>query len=92
MPLTICSSPSATIGWRSRCGGSRNGSSYNRRQCKTCKPWLRRWLHGSNPSIVNASAIDVVTRDLRGQACVRVKGRTENLIVSRPFSHLFKQM
>lgn len=43
-------------------------------------------------TIVNASVIDNVTRDLRGQASVRVKGRKENLSVSRPFSHLFKQM
>lgn len=42
--------------------------------------------------IVNASAIDVVTRDFRGQASVKVKNRKENLAVSRPFSHLFKQM
>lgn len=43
-------------------------------------------------TIVNASAIEAVTRDMRGQAFVRVKGRKENLSVSRPFSHLFKQM
>jgi DNA-binding LytR/AlgR family response regulator len=51
----------------------------------------RFWqIHRS--TIVNASAIDSVTRDMRGQASVRVKGRKENLSVSRPFSHLFKQM
>ncbi len=43
-------------------------------------------------TIVNASAIEMVTRDFRGQATVKVKGRKENLAVSRPFSHLFKQM
>ncbi len=43
-------------------------------------------------TIVNASAIESVTRDIRGQASVRVKGRKESLSVSRPFSHLFKQM
>ncbi len=43
-------------------------------------------------TIVNASAIDAVSRDFRGQATVKVKGRKENLTVSRPFSHLFKQM
>lgn len=43
-------------------------------------------------TIVNAGAIEGVTRDFRGQATVRVKGRKENLTVSRPFSHLFKQM
>lgn len=51
----------------------------------------RFWqIHRS--TIVNASAIDLVTRDLRGQAAVRVRGRKETLIVSRPFSHLFRQM
>ena len=36
-------------------------------------------------TVVNASAIDAVTRDFRGQATVKVKGRKENLTVSRPF-------
>lgn len=43
-------------------------------------------------TIVNATAIESVSRDFRGQATVKVKGRKENLTVSRPFSHLFKQM
>jgi len=43
-------------------------------------------------TILQAAAIDAVTRDFRGQATVKVKGRKENLTVSRPFSHLFKQM
>ena len=43
-------------------------------------------------TIVNASAVDSVTRDFRGQATVKLRGRKENLVVSRPFSHLFKQM
>ena len=43
-------------------------------------------------TIVNALAIETVSRDFRGQATVKVKGRKENLTVSRPFSHLFKQM
>jgi len=42
--------------------------------------------------IVNARAIESVSRDFRGQATVKIKGRPENLAVSRPFSHLFKQM
>ncbi len=42
--------------------------------------------------IVNALAIESVSRDFRGQASVKIKGRPENLSVSRPFSHLFKQM
>jgi len=51
----------------------------------------RYWqIHRS--TIVNASAIESVSRDFRGQAVVKVKGRKENLVVSRPFSHLFKQM
>jgi DNA-binding LytR/AlgR family response regulator len=53
----------------------------------TAKFWQ---IHRS--TIVNASAIELVTRDFRGQASVKVKGRKENLAVSRPFSHLFKQM
>jgi DNA-binding LytR/AlgR family response regulator len=43
-------------------------------------------------AIVNAKAIESVTRDFRGQASVKIKGRPEGLTVSRPFSHLFKQM
>ncbi len=43
-------------------------------------------------TIVQAGAIEAVTRDFRGQATVKVRGRKENLTVSRPFSHLFKQM
>src|SRR5258706_2639671 len=43
-------------------------------------------------TVVNAASIDSVSRDFRGQATVKVKGRKENLTVSRPFSHLFKQM
>ena len=43
-------------------------------------------------TLVNAGAIDSVTRDFRGQAHVKVKGRDESLVVSRIYSHLFKQM
>ena len=43
-------------------------------------------------AIVNVNAVEAVTRDFRGQAQVKVKGRKELLTVSRPFSHLFKQM
>jgi len=43
-------------------------------------------------TIVNVSAIEGVTRDAHGQAAVRIRGRKEILSVSRPFSHLFKQM
>jgi len=43
-------------------------------------------------TIVNATSIESVSRDIHGQATVRIKGRRENLVVSRPFSHLFKQM
>ncbi len=43
-------------------------------------------------TIVQVRAIETVTRDFRGQASVRVRDRKENLTVSRPFSHLFKQM
>ena len=51
----------------------------------------RFWqIHRS--TIINVKAIDSVSRDFRGQAQVKIKGRKENLTVSRPFSHLFKQM
>ena len=53
----------------------------------TAKFWQ---IHRS--TIVNASVVESVSRDFRGQATVKVKGRKENLVVSRPFSHLFKQM
>jgi DNA-binding LytR/AlgR family response regulator len=43
-------------------------------------------------TIVNANAIAAVTRDFRGQAHVKVRGRDESLVVSRIYSHLFKQM
>ena len=43
-------------------------------------------------TIVNVNAIAGVTRDFRGDATVKVKGHKEQLKVSRPFSHLFKQM
>ncbi|MBS0314008.1 MAG: response regulator transcription factor [Burkholderiales bacterium] len=43
-------------------------------------------------TIVNVNAIAGVTRDFRGDATVKVKGHKEALKVSRPFSHLFKQM
>lgn len=43
-------------------------------------------------AIVNAHAIESVTRDFRGQPSVKIKGRPESLVVSRPFSHLFRQM
>lgn len=43
-------------------------------------------------TIVRVTAIDKVTRDFRGDATVHVKGSKETLKVSRPYSHLFKQM
>ena len=43
-------------------------------------------------TIVNAHAIAGVTRDFRGQAHVKVKGKPDSLVVSRIYSHLFKQM
>ena len=42
-------------------------------------------------TIVNVNAIAGVTRDFRGDATVKVKDHKEQLKVSRPFSHLFKQ-
>lgn len=43
-------------------------------------------------TIVNVSAIAGVTRDFRGQAHVKIRGKDESLVVSRIYSHLFKQM
>ena len=43
-------------------------------------------------TLVNVHAIAGVTRDFRGQAHVKIKGKDETLVVSRIYSHLFKQM
>jgi DNA-binding LytR/AlgR family response regulator len=62
---------------------------------------IRELLDGLDPeafwqihrsTLVNASAIAGVTRDFRGQAHVKIKGKDESLVVSRIYSHLFKQM
>ncbi|HSN19193.1 MAG TPA: LytTR family DNA-binding domain-containing protein [Usitatibacter sp.] len=62
---------------------------------------IRELLAGLDPdafwqihrsTVVNAGAIAGVTRDFRGQAHLKVRGRDESLVVSRIYSHLFKQM
>jgi DNA-binding LytR/AlgR family response regulator len=62
---------------------------------------IRELLDGLDPEvfwqihrsvIVNVNAIAGVTRDFRGQAHIKVKGKDETLTVSRIYSHLFKQM
>jgi len=62
---------------------------------------IRELIDGLDPEVfwqihrstlVNAGAISAVTRDFRGQAHVKVKGKDESLVVSRIYSHLFKQM
>lgn len=62
---------------------------------------IRELLDGLDPEVfwqihrstlVNVSAIAAVTRDFRGQAHVKIKGKDEALVVSRIYSHLFKQM
>ncbi len=62
---------------------------------------IRELLDGLDPgtfwqihrsTIVNVNAIAAVNRDFRGQAHVRIKGKDESLVVSRIYSHLFKQM
>src|SRR6185436_7467194 len=62
---------------------------------------IRELMDGLDPDVfwqihrstlVNAGAIASVTRDFRGQAHVKVKGKDESLVVSRIYSHLFKQM
>ncbi len=62
---------------------------------------IRELLDGLDPEVfwqihrstlVNAAAIAGVTRDFRGQAHVKIRGKDEALVVSRIYSHLFKQM
>ena len=62
---------------------------------------IRELIDGLDPEVfwqihrstlVNVNAIATVTRDFRGQAHVKVKGKDEPLVVSRIYSHLFKQM
>ena len=62
---------------------------------------IRELMDGLDPDVfwqihrstlVNVNAIAAVTRDFRGQAHVKIKGRDESLVVSRIYSHLFKQM
>jgi DNA-binding LytR/AlgR family response regulator len=62
---------------------------------------IRELMDGLDPEVfwqihrstlVNANAISSVTRDFRGQAHVKVKGKDDSLVVSRIYSHLFKQM
>ena len=62
---------------------------------------IRELLDGLDPDVfwqihrstlVNVNAIAGVSRDFRGQAHVKIKGKDESLVVSRIYSHLFKQM
>ncbi len=62
---------------------------------------IRELIDGLDPEVfwqihrstlVNVNAIAAVTRDFRGQAHVKIKGKEEALVVSRIYSHLFKQM
>ncbi|MDN3919646.1 LytTR family DNA-binding domain-containing protein [Pelomonas sp. PFR6] len=53
-------------------------------------PQLFWQIHRS--TLVNARAIDGITRDFRGRQLVGVKGSTEKLEVSRSYTHLFKGM
>lgn len=43
-------------------------------------------------TIVNLNAISSVGRDINGHVVLRLKERAETLLVSQPFSHLFRQM
>lgn len=53
-------------------------------------PQLFWQIHRS--TLVNAHAIDGITRDFRGRQLVGVRGLTEKLEVSRSYTHLFKGM
>lgn len=51
----------------------------------------RFWrIHRS--TIVNVSQIDYISRTQTGRGAIRLKDRSEVLIVSRSYLHLFKQM
>lgn len=65
------------------------------------KTSIRELVDGLDPEVfwqvhrstlVNVTAIAGVSRDFRGQAHVKIKGKDESLVVSRIYSHLFKQM
>jgi DNA-binding LytR/AlgR family response regulator len=43
-------------------------------------------------TLVNASAIDRIVRDIRGRLMVHLKGRVDTLLVSDSYAHLFRQM
>ena len=43
-------------------------------------------------TVVRVDAVEQVSRNLRGNQVVHVKGSDEKLEVSRSFNHLFKQM
>jgi len=43
-------------------------------------------------TLVNAAAIDRIARDMRGRMLVHVKGRSDTLLVSDTYAHLFRQM
>lgn len=43
-------------------------------------------------TVVNVAQIAGVSRSMTGRGVVRLKGRPENLTVSRPYLHLFKQI
>ena len=53
-------------------------------------PKLFWQIHRS--TLVNARAIDGITRDFRGRQLVGIKGLSEKLEVSRSYTHLFKGM
>ena len=53
-------------------------------------PALFWQIHRS--TLVNAHAIEGITRDFRGRQMVGVKGLSEKLEVSRSYTHLFKGM
>jgi LytTr DNA-binding domain-containing protein len=43
-------------------------------------------------TIVNLHAVESVGRDAAGHVMLRLKGRSESLAVSQPYTHLFRQM
>ncbi len=49
-----------------------------------------RQIHRS--TIVNMKAVAAVSRDDTGRGVLRLRGRTETLVVSQPFMSLFRGM
>jgi len=50
------------------------------------------FLQMHRAAIVNMNAVESVGRDAKGHVMLRLRGLTEQLAVSQPYTHLFRQM